>query len=116
MTPCTKSSTSVLHWLVLVPLPDDTHEPAFDEGHSIVPAVQLAVRQINEREDILPAHCVEIEIGDSGCDKVSKTAVALVRNLFYNVTAEDVKAFRQDKQIEGIIGPSCSEASVFLVI
>jgi hypothetical protein len=43
---------------VLVPLPDDDYDPAFDQGYSIIPAVELATEQINERTDILPAMAV----------------------------------------------------------
>ena len=108
-------NVSVLHLLVLVPLPDRNPDPkfapAFDRGHSIIPAVQLAVKQINERQDLLPGYTLQITVGDSGCDKVSRTAVALVENLFYGNTSEEIR----DKQIAGIVGPSCSEASIFLV-
>ena len=106
-------NTSVLNLLILVPLPDETYQPAFDKGHSFVPAVQLAVKQINERKDILPEHCLEILVGDSGCDKETKTTVALLENLFYN-NAEGIQIPR-DNQVAGIIGPSCSAASTYLV-
>ena len=111
-------NVSVLHLLVLVPLPasnpDPKLTPAFDRGHSIIPAVQLAVEQINKRQDLLPDHTLQITIGDSGCDKTSRTAVALVDKLFYGNTTEGIQAL-QDKQVAGIVGPSCSEASIFLV-
>ena len=111
-------NVSVLHLLVLVPLPannpDPKFAPAFDRGHSIIPAVQLAVKQINERQDLLPGYTLEITVGDSGCDKISRTAVALVENLFYDSTTERIQSLR-DKQVAGIVGPSCSEASIFLV-
>lgn len=111
-------NASVLHLLVLVPLParnpDPKFAPAFDRGHSIIPAVQLAVKQINERQDLLPGYTLQIIVGDSGCDKISRTAVALVENLFYGNTSEGLQSL-QDKQIAGIVGPSCSEASIFLV-
>ena len=111
-------NASVLHLLVLVPLParnsNPKFAPAFDRGHSIIPAVQLAVEQINERLDLLPGYTLEITVGDSGCDKISRTAVALVENLFHSNTSEEMQSL-QDKQIAGIVGPSCSEASIFLV-
>jgi gamma-aminobutyric acid type B receptor len=114
----TNRNASVLHLLVLVPLPasnpDSKFAPAFDKGHSIIPAVQLAVEQINKRKDLLPGHTLQITVGDSGCDKISRTAAALVENLFYGNTTEGIEALR-DKQIAGIVGPSCSEASIFLV-
>ena len=111
-------NVSVLHLLVLVPLPasnpDPKFAPAFDRGHSIIPAVQLAVKQINERQDLLPGYTLQISVGNSGCDKISRTAVTLVENLFYGNTTEGVQSL-QDKQVAGIVGPSCSAASIFLV-
>ena len=112
------SNDSILHLLVLVPLPssnpDPKFAPAFDKGNSIIPAVQLAVRQINDRQDLLPGYKLKITVGDSGCDKISRTAVALIKDLFYVSTPETIKLL-QDKQVAGAIGPSCSEASIFLV-
>ena len=110
---CSANATSILELLVLVPLPDETYRPAFDKGHSIIPAVQLAAKQINERQDILPGHCLEMIVGDSGCDQEPKTAVALVRNLLYNVS-DDMQSLRE-RQVVGIVGPSCSEASINVV-
>ena len=36
-----------LNFVVFVPLPDEDYDSAFDQGYSIIPAVELAVDQIN---------------------------------------------------------------------
>ena len=92
--------------LVLVPLPDEDYDPAFDQGYSIIPAVELAAEQINRRTDILPYFNVVPNIIDSGCDKPSKTALETV-GLFRELLASRIGPL-------GIIGPACSEDSVFI--
>ena len=92
--------------LVLVPLPDEDYDPAFDQGYSIIPAVELAAEQINRRTDILPGLDLVPNIKDTGCDKPSKTAletVGLLWELMYSMNGP-----------VGIIGPACSEDSIFI--
>ena len=92
--------------LVLVPLPDRDYDPAFDQGYSIIPAVELAAEQINGRTDILPGLDLVPNIKDTGCDKQSKTAlesVTLIRELLVTTNGP-----------VGIIGPACSEDSIFI--
>ena len=96
--------------LVLVPLPDEDYDPAFDQGYSIIPAVELAAEQINRRTDILPGLDLVPNIKDAGCDKQSKTAlesVTLIRELI--VTANGT-----GHGPVGIIGPACSEDSLHI--
>ena len=93
--------------LLLAPFPDAEHKPAFDRGHAIVPAVQLAADQINRRNDILPSNLsIVIHKGDSGCDKVSKTAVEIVRIIRELLVTKN--------GVVGVIGPACSEESLFV--
>ena len=92
--------------LLLVPFPDAVHKPAFDRGHAIIPAVQLATEEINKRNDILPQVSIVIHEGDSGCDKLPKTAIEIVR--IFRELLERRNGFI------GIIGPACSEESVFV--
>ena len=96
----------LLHILVLVPLPDEDYQPIFDQGYSIIPAVQLAVEQINNRTDILPHLDVNVLVVDSGCDKTSKTALNLVKVLRNQLVSRNGPL--------AAIGPSCSEDSVFV--
>ena len=95
-----------LNVLVLVPLPDEDYDPAFDQGYSIIPAVELAAEQINRRTDILPGLNFIPNVKDAGCDKPSKTAletVGLIRELLVTRSGP-----------LGIIGPACSEDSIFI--
>ena len=97
-----------LHVLLLVPFPDAIHKPAFDQGGAIVPAVELAAEQINNRSDILPGLRINMNIRDSGCDKVSKTAIEIVKTL------RELHRLQKYNTVGGIIGPICSEESVFV--
>ena len=92
--------------LLLAPLPDAVHKPAFDQGGAIIPAVQLAAEQINNRSDILQQFEINLQIRDSGCDKVPKTAVGIV-----TIWRE---LLRRRNTIVGVIGPACSEESVYV--
>ena len=90
---------------VLVPLPDEDYHPAFDQGDSIVPAVELAAEHINGKKDLLPCFKLVPSIKDAGCDKPPKTGLA---------TARVFREFLISRNaIQGIIGPACSEASIF---
>ena len=95
--------------LVFAPLPDQVYDPALDQGHSIIPAVQLAIEQINNRTDILPLiFDLSIVRRDSGCDKASKTSVEIVsilRDFLHTTRSLPL----------GVIGPACSEDSIFVV-
>ena len=98
-----------INFLVLAPFPDEDFKPTFDQGHSIIPAVQLAAEQINNRTDILdPLFYINILIGDSGCDKASKIALNMVSVL------TDLLNNSGNFPL-GIIGPACSEDSIFVV-
>ena len=100
------TGSGILNFVVFVPLPDEDYDPAFDQGYSIIPAVELAVDQINRRTDILPCNHLILNVKDSGCDKASKTAVetvSVLRDLLFTLHGPI-----------GIIGPACSEDSIFV--
>lgn len=105
-TAATAQHRPMLNVVLFVPLPDRDYRPAFDQGHSIVPAIQLAVEQVNNSSDILPWFSLTILFRDSGCDKASKTAVSLVSVIRELLVSENGPL--------GIIGPACSEDSVFV--
>ena len=92
--------------LVLVPFPGDDFHPAFDQGYSIIPAVEIAVEQINKRTDILPIAKLKLRVRASGCDQPSKTGLESVK-LLRELRADRQKPF-------GVIGPTCSEDSIFI--
>lgn len=95
-----------MYLLVLAPFPHPTQpdkSPTFSEGPSILHAVQLALEHINNSPKLLQNHTLDIVVGDSGCNFFSRSAIPFVENLLFG-----------DKPILGIVGPSCSEASLFL--
>ena len=96
-----------LNIVLLAPLPDRDYLPAFNQGHSIIPAVQLAVEQVNNRSDILPEYYLNLLLRDSGCDKAAKTAVSIVSILRELLVSRNGPL--------GIIGPACSADSIFVV-
>ena len=94
---------TTVYILVLVPFPDDqpTLAPIYDRGHSLVPAVQLAIEHINNSSEVLPDYTLDVVVGDSGCDIESKAVISLVRNVLHS-----------SKPIVGIVGPACSIAAL----
>ena len=100
-----------LDFLVLVPQlnGDSASIDTVNRGHSIIPAVQLAVEQINNRTDILPNHYLrKVLVGETGCyTETSRTAVSMVSIL---------RGLLSNKQGPvTIIGPACSEGSIFVI-
>ena len=91
---------------VLVPLPDKDCDPAFDQGYSIIPAVELAAEHINGKKDLLTCFKLVLNIKPAGCDKPPKTALSTVRTLREFITPRNFP--------QGIIGPACSEDSLFI--
>ncbi|XP_064394420.1 uncharacterized protein LOC135341692 [Halichondria panicea] len=93
-----------LYILILAPFSGGRKPPPiFSRGHSLVPAVQLAVEHINNSTHILPNHTLEIIVGDSACNYGTETAVPFVKHIAAG-----------NKQVLGIVGPACTEASLFL--
>ena len=90
--------------LAMVPFPDPEKpawaRPNFSAAHSLLPAAQLAIDQINNRSDVLRDYNLELLEGDSGCNVVTTTYVTMVDLLF------------SDKPVVGIVGPACSEAAL----
>ena len=90
--------------LAMVPFPDPEKpawaRPNYGAAHSLLPAAQLAIDQINNRSDVLQDYNLELLEGDSGCNVVTTTYVSMV-NLRYS-----------DKPVVGIVGPACSEAAL----
>ena len=74
------------------------HQPAYIDGPRMLPALYLAVDQINNRSDILEKYKIELIESNGGCDLDSVTIVSFVSNVFHG-----------NKQIVGIIGPGCAD-------
>ena len=95
-------SNHTLYFLSILPYPDPepSLNPSIADGPDLFPAVQLAVDHVNNRSDVLRDYHIELIETDGGCDISSKALISLVSQLFHS-----------DKQIAGIIGPSCSESA-----
>ena len=96
------NSRHTLYFLSMLPYPDPepSLNPSIADGPDLFPAVQLAVDHVNNRSDVLRDYHIELIETDGGCDISSKALISLVSQLFHS-----------DKQIAGIIGPSCSESA-----
>lgn len=92
-----------VHLLVLAPFPDSQNPPAFNGGYSLIPAALLAVDHINQQEDILQNYTLKLIVRDSGCEQISKTVLSYIPQL--------TSKYRRPV---AVIGPSCSESSVYL--
>ena len=87
----------------MLSFPDPQGRPSFtssfDDGHDIAPAVYLAVKQVNNRTDLLKDYDIEILRLDGGCDVCGRTVIGV----------NELVCSR--KNIVGIIGPSCEGSS-----
>ena len=98
------SRKKTLHLLVLLPYPDLTGgpQPSWSGGPDVLPAIEMAVEDINRRQDILEDYSLDLIRGDSGCNIVERATTVFVENVFY----------QRDKQTVGIIGPACSASTL----
>lgn len=76
------------------------YNPSWDQGLDILPALDLAADQINDRHDILPCHELELVHIDGGCDIIPKTRLGIFDGLF------------SGEEVVGVVGPGCSLSSV----
>lgn len=97
---------TVLHLLTVLsyPINHPTLQPTWVDGPDIVPAVYLAVEQINNRTDLLGDYTLEVIESNGACDIRPITYVSLVEA----ITA----AFERRQTLVGIIGPSCSDSAL----
>ena len=98
------AGNKTIYFMAAGPLPDSgTFAPSWAGGTAALHAVNLARDHINSRPDILPGYRLEVIEADSGCNIVSKYAIAFA------------KAFIEgSKAIAGIIGPGCSDSTLLL--
>ena len=86
----------------MAPYPDsDPFRPSWAGGPAVVPAAMVASDLINAKEDLLNDYKIDILVNDSGCDIVSKVLSNMSYGLFFS-----------GKNVVGIIGPGCSEATL----
>ena len=100
------SANKTIYFMAAGPLQDTgSFKPFWPGGTAVIHAVKLARDHINERSDILPGYRLEMIEADSGCNIVSKYAIAFAREYVQNL---------QNKIIAGIIGPACSDSTLLL--
>ena len=92
-----------LYLLALGPYPGT--QPGFSGGPALIPAVRLAIKHINERDDVLQEYQLNAIEEDSGCAGTASlmTIVSVVRHVIHS-----------ERPVMGTIGPACSESSTRL--
>ena len=96
-----KSNTLYLLSLLSYPGNDPSLVPSRTDGGTIIAGAQLALQEINNRTDVLANYNLELIPADDGCNFSWKAVISLIDNLYYS----------GGKQIVGIIGPQCSDAT-----
>ena len=89
--------------LVLLPFDIDgssPEQPSYTEGPILLPAAELAVEQINRRQDLLSDYSVNVTVVNSACNLEDTTLVNFVETFFHS-----------DIHFAGIVGPACSDAA-----
>jgi gamma-aminobutyric acid type B receptor len=76
-----------------------SQQPLYADGPMIQPGIELAVEQINQREDLLAGYSVNLTVANSACNLLGYTAIGFVTNLFHGGV-----------MYAGIVGPTCSES------
>lgn len=94
-------SQVVLNLLVTAPYPPS--DGGWDGGIAVIPAVRLALRQINKHPDILPGYTLRAVENNSGCQVKPTASISLMRNVYYS-----------QRNIVGMIGPGCSASAIQL--
>ena len=99
--PHKNATKTVLNILVTAPYPPS--DGGWDGGLAVIPAVRLALRQINENPDILPDYTLRPVEDNSGCQITSTASISFVQNILYS-----------GLKFVGIIGPGCSASTIQL--
>ena len=88
--------------LVLVPYPDPRNESGWDRGLEIIPAARVAVKEINNRTDLLPGYKIQlIEASSDAC------SVVIAAKSLINLSAYTLSTSRPDNAI-AVTGLACS--------
>ena len=90
-----------LHLLSLLPYSDTFPAPLREDGPDILPAVEMAVDHVNERDDVLPCFVLDLVTDDGGCDITNKAYLSFVRQVL-----------SEEPNIVGIVGPTCSASAL----
>ena len=82
---------------------DSNEQPWYTDGPMIQPLAELAVEQINKREDLLSGYSVRLTVSNGACNLVQHTVVNFVRSFFHGGV-----------RFAGIVGPTCSDSVGFV--
>ena len=97
------SEDEVINVLVLHPLKfqDFTEQLYYTEGPIIVPVIDMAVEQINQRDDILPGYSLKFTVANSACNLQVPDMYNFVRAFFHSGGAK----------FAGIVSAACSDVT-----
>ena len=82
---------------------DSNEQPWYTDGPMIQPLAELAVEQINKKEDLLSGYSVRLTVANGACNLVQHTVVNFVRSFFHGGV-----------RFAGIVGPTCSDSVGFV--
>ena len=96
-----ESEINVINFLALLPyeIQGSSEQPWLKQGPMLQPGAELAVEQINQREDLLVGYSVNLTVANSACNIKVHTIINFVTALFYSGV-----------KFAGIVGPVCSDA------
>jgi hypothetical protein len=77
-----------------------SQQPLYADGPMIQPGIELAVEQINQREDLLAGYSVNLTVANSACNLRGPTVVNFVTTFFHS-----------GLRYAGIVGPACSDSA-----
>ncbi len=86
---------------------EQTHpllRPRQKDGPDIIPAVHLAVDQINNRTDILNDYTLHLLESDGGCNVKQTTYYSIVSSIYDFIDSRPIRV--------GVIGPRCSDSAL----
>ena len=93
-------SERVLYLLNVQPYPDNRIFAGWDKGFELIPAGHLAIKQINNRSDILPGYRLElVDIESEAC------GISIINNGYVNFYRHLIQ---QNFLVVGVVGLFCS--------
>ena len=99
---CSSNEDYPLPVLVLVPYPDPRIESGWDRGLELIPAARVAVKEINNRADLLPGYKIQlIEASSDAC------SVIIAAKSLINLSTYTLSTSRPDNAI-AVTGLACS--------
>ena len=97
-----------LYLIAMAPFRDSTQglQPSWESGPAVIPGIQVAVRHINSRCDVLKGYRLELVVANSGCNETNTAYVNLISTLFGKENNGS------NHPVIGIVGPACSATTI----